>query len=118
MRPAAGRDSRVGWRKMASENKVVEGNACREVEMTGRTLAGAVALAAGVMCNATVGISQSPPPKEGPAAGGSPAWFLQPSFPDPTGRTVVDAQGNVTIPPRGSSGGGAGSAAPPAPGVT
>jgi hypothetical protein len=105
---------------MASENKVVEGNACREVEMTGRTLAGAVALAAGVMCNATVGISQSPPPKEGPAAGGSPAWFLQPSFPDPTGRTVVDAQGNVTIPPRESSGGrgGAGNAAPPAPGVT
>src|SRR5690349_12931078 len=103
---------------MARENKVVEGNACREAEMTGRTFAGAIALAAGLMCSATVGMSQSPPPKEGPAAGGSPAWFLQPSFPDPTGRTLVDARGNVTIPPRDSSGGrGAGNAAPPAPGV-
>jgi len=88
--------------------------------MTGRTIAGAITLAAGVMCNATVGTSQSQPPKEGPAAGGSPAWFLLPSFPDPTGRTVVDAKGNVTIPPRESSAGrgGGGSAAPVAPGVT
>ena len=87
--------------------------------MTGRTVAGAIALAAGVMCSATVGISQSQPLKEGPAAGGSPAWFLQPSFPDPTGRTVVDAKGSVTVPPRESNGGrGAGSGAAPAPGVT
>jgi len=87
--------------------------------MTRRTLAGAIALAVGVMYNATLAVSQSQPPKEGPAAGGSPAWFLQPSFTDPTGRTVVDAKGNVTIPPRESSGsrGGAGNAAPPAPAV-
>src|SRR5689334_25333093 len=85
--------------------------------MTGRTIAGAIALAAGVMCNATVGTSQSQPPKEGPAVGGSPAWFLQPSFPDPTGRTVVDAQGNVTIPPREAAS-GRGGAVSAAPGVT
>jgi DNA-binding beta-propeller fold protein YncE len=56
--------------------------------------------------------TQSKPPTEGPAAGGSPAWFLQGSFPDPTGRTIVDANGNVTVPPRsGGSGRGAGAAA-------
>src|SRR5262249_39743788 len=36
----------------------------------------------------------------GPAANGSPAWFLQGSFPDPGGNTIVDAEGHVTIPPR------------------
>jgi DNA-binding beta-propeller fold protein YncE len=81
--------------------------------MTGRIRTGAIALAA-VTCSVAAALSQSQPPKEGPAAGGSPAWFLQPSFQDPTGRTVVDAQGNVTIPPSeaGSGRGGAGSAAP------
>ena len=42
----------------------------------------------------------SQPPTEGPAVGESPAWFLQGSFPDPTGRTIVDKKGNVTVPPR------------------
>jgi len=53
------------------------------------------------------GLAQSRPPTEGPAVDGSPAWFLQGSFPDPTGRTIVDASGHVTIPPRSGS--------PPAP---
>ncbi len=40
------------------------------------------------------------PPTEGLAENGSPAWFLRPSFPDPTGHTVVDAAGHVTVAPR------------------
>ena len=79
--------------------------------MKRRNLAGAVALVFGVLFGATLGTSQSQPPTEGPAVGGSPAWFLQPSFPDPTGRTIVDANGNVTVPPRtGGRGAGANSA--------
>lgn len=54
--------------------------------------------------------SQSRPPTEGPAADGSPAWFLQGSFPDPGGSTIVDATGRVTIRPRT-----AGAAEAPAP---
>jgi sugar lactone lactonase YvrE len=45
-------------------------------------------------------ISQTQPLSQGPAVDGSPAWFLQGSFPDPTGRTIVDREGHVTIPPR------------------
>src|SRR5678816_4268419 len=44
--------------------------------------------------------AQTVPPARGPAEGGSPAWFLQGSFPDPGGNTVVDADGRVTIPAR------------------
>ena len=50
------------------------------------------------------GFSQTQPPT-GPAVDGSPAWFLQGSFPDPGGRTLVDADGNVTIVPRSEAGG-------------
>ena len=68
-------------------------------------------VAVGMTLAATVMFSQSQspsrPPTEGPAEGGSPAWFFQGSFPDPTGRTIVDAQGNVTVPPRTGRGGGA-----------
>ncbi|MFP5206762.1 MAG: hypothetical protein ACLGSH_15520 [Acidobacteriota bacterium] len=50
---------------------------------------------------AAAAAAQTPaPPTSGPARDGSPAWFLQGSFPDPTGHTLVDARGNVTIPPR------------------
>ena len=90
--------------------------------MERRNLAGVVALAIGMMFSGTLAISQSQPPTEGPAVGGTPAWFLQASFPDPTGRTIVDASGRVTVPPRtgGAGRGTAGStaaAAPPAPAV-
>jgi hypothetical protein len=59
---------------------------------------------------ATPGLAQSQPPIEGPAVDGSPAWFLQGSFPDPTGRTIVEPGGRVTVPPRGPA-----EAAPQAP---
>ena len=72
--------------------------------MKGHSIAGIVVLALAMIFNhAAPGISQSQPPTEGPAAGRSPAWFLQGSFPDPTGRTIVDSTGHVTVPPRSGS---------------
>lgn len=59
-------------------------------------LTGAMALA----LVATAALSQTVPPTSGPAENGSPAWFLQGSFPDPGGRTSVDAKGVVTVLPR------------------
>src|SRR5262245_6613408 len=73
--------------------------------MQRRTFASVAALVLGVMLGARPGVSQTQPPKEGPAVGVTPAWFLQESFPDPTGRTIVDAHGNVTVPPREGRGG-------------
>lgn len=67
--------------------------------------AGNVALALGIMLSAMSGFSQAQAPTEGPAIDGSPAWFLQGSFPDPGGRTIVDPDGNVTVVPRGEAGG-------------
>ena len=72
--------------------------------MKTRSFAGVVALAIGMILSATLGISESQPPTEGPAAGGTPAWFLQGSFPDPGGRTIVDPNGHVTVPPRSEIG--------------
>jgi len=69
-----------------------------------------VTVALGVVLSGASALSQSQPPTQGPAVDGSPAWFLQGSFPDPTGRTIVDAGGHVTVPPRG---GGPGAAANP-----
>ena len=60
------------------------------------------AVALGVVVGGIAALAQSRPPIEGPGVDGSPAWFLQGSFPDPTGRTLVDPSGRVTIPPRGS----------------
>jgi len=68
------------------------------------------------MLGGTTGLSQSRPPTEGPGLDGSPAWFLQGSVPDPTGRTIVDASGHVTIPPR--SGGRSAPLNAAAPGAT
>jgi NHL repeat-containing protein len=62
-----------------------------------------VALA--MLLTGTRGLSQSQPPTAGPAVGDTPAWFLQGSFPDPGGRTVVEPGGHVTVPPRSGSGG-------------
>jgi DNA-binding beta-propeller fold protein YncE len=85
-----------------------------EAEMKGRNFIGGLAL--GVMLAATFAFSQTKPPIEGPAVGETPAWFLQGSFPDPTGRTIVEPGGKVTVPAReggaGRGGGrGAGAAA-------
>ena len=90
--------------------------------MEGRNVAGVVALALGMILIGTLGISESQPPTEGPAVGGTPAWFLQGSFPDPTGRTIVDPSGHVTVPPRSggdgrAAAGNAAVAAAPAPAV-
>jgi hypothetical protein len=52
------------------------------------------------MLQGALGVSQTQPPAEGSAVDGTPAWFLQGSFPDPTGRTIVDPGGRVTVPPR------------------
>ena len=70
--------------------------------MTRRNFGAGAVVALGVMLSAAPGLSQPRPPTEGPAVDGSPAWFLQGSFPDPTGRTIVEAGGRVTVPPRGT----------------
>ena len=36
----------------------------------------------------------------GVAANGSPGWHMQKGSPDPVGRTIVDADGKVTVIPR------------------
>jgi hypothetical protein len=66
--------------------------------------------AASIVLTSSAAFSQTQPPTEGPAAGGSPAWFLQGSFPDPGGRTNVAPGGTVTIP--GREGAPAGNATP------
>ena len=74
-------------------------------------VAGVVAILTAVLSSVSM-LSQSQPPSKGSSTDGSPAWFLQGSFPDPTGRTIVDAGGHVTVPPRGS---GPGPSASPSP---
>jgi DNA-binding beta-propeller fold protein YncE len=75
--------------------------------MTERNVAG-IAAAALVVLSGTLAFSQSQPPTQGPAVGGTPAWFLQGSFPDPTGRTIVEPGGKVTVPGREGGAGGRG----------
>ena len=84
--------------------------------MKRRNFATGATVTLGVMLSAAPGLSQSRPPTEGPGVDGSPAWFLQGSFPDPTGRTIVEPGGHVTIPLRGGGpGAAANSAAIPLP---
>jgi len=78
--------------------------------MQKRIIGAAAGAALAMLLNAALGVSQTRPPVEGPAADGSPPWFLQGSFPDPTGRTIVDATGHVTVPPRGGGSDGRGAA--------
>src|SRR6267378_70390 len=73
-------------------------------------LAGVAAVALGMILTGTLTFSQSRPPTQGPAVGGTPPWFLQGSFPDPGGRTVVEPGGSVTIPGGGGGAGGRGAA--------
>jgi hypothetical protein len=54
----------------------------------------------GLLLAATSASSQTVPPTQGPAENGQPAWFLQGSYPDPTGFTMVDEAGQVTVTPR------------------
>src|SRR5215471_21851166 len=84
--------------------------------MKGRHLARVATVALCLLRGETAGFSQSQPLTRGPAVGGEPAWFLQGSFPDPGGRTVVEPGGRVTIRDAGgvAAGGGGRDAAPPA----
>jgi sugar lactone lactonase YvrE len=75
--------------------------------MKGRNFAAGAVVALGTIVGGATALSQTQPPTRGPAIDGSPAWFLQGSFPDPGGRTIVEPGGRVTVPPRG---GGAGPA--------
>jgi hypothetical protein len=68
------------------------------------TVSGCLTASLGVLLIAGAGFAQTPPPTSGPAETGTPAWFLQGSFPDPGGNTSVDAEGNVTVLPRGGRG--------------
>ena len=71
--------------------------------MQRRTCAGVATLVFGL--SLTSASSQTQSQTKGPAVDGSPAWFLQGSFPDPGGRTIVDRDGNVTVVARSDSGG-------------
>jgi DNA-binding beta-propeller fold protein YncE len=86
--------------------------------MKPRHIAAVAAAALGVMLSSVSTRSQTQPPMQGPAVDGSPAWFFQGSFPDPTGRTIVDAEGRVTIPPRGNGPGPSAAAGPAAAAVS
>ena len=48
-----------------------------------------IAVELGLILAAAPALSQTRPPTEGPAVDGSPAWFLQGSFPDPGGRLLL-----------------------------
>ena len=69
--------------------------------MMRRDFAAGTAVVLGVVLSAVTVLSQSRLSTQGPAVDGSPAWFLQGSFPDPTGRTIVEPGGRVTIAARG-----------------
>ena len=73
--------------------------------MQRRIRAGIAAMTMGLIVAEMPASSQTQLPTEGAAVDGSPAWFLQGSFPDPGGRTRVDASGRVTVIPRGETGG-------------
>lgn len=64
-----------------------------------RSAIAALALGMSLAMTPAPSFTQSPS-NHGPAVDGSPAWFLQGSFPDPTGLTIVAPGGHVTILPR------------------
>jgi hypothetical protein len=65
--------------------------------MNKRNFAGLAAVVLGMIFTAAWAFSQAGEPAENSQ---SAAWFLQSSFPDPTGRTMVDPNGHVTVLPR------------------
>ena len=73
-----------------------------EARMNARNFCGVVVAVLAILTS-TAAFAQSQPPTRGPAENGSPAWFLQGSFPDPGGNTVVDADGHVTVPARSAA---------------
>ena len=57
-------------------------------------------LALGLLTTAAFGQADRLAIQSEPAHNGTPAWHLGPSFPDPTGFTLVDADGTVHVIPR------------------
>jgi hypothetical protein len=53
------------------------------------------ALVLGVMTTAALAQADRLAIQSQPAQGGTPAWHLGPSFPDPTGFTLVEPDGTV-----------------------
>ena len=84
--------------------------------MEKRTFAAGVLVALGLTLGGAPALTQSRPPTEGAAVGATPGWFLQGSYPDPTGRAVVEPGGRVTVPPRAAASAPA-APAPAVPGV-
>src|ERR1700679_3816788 len=73
--------------------------------MNGSRFAGVGAVALVTILTATMALAQTQrPATSGPAEDGSPAWFLQGSFPDPGGRTIVAPEGQVTVLPATDTG--------------
>src|SRR5437867_932119 len=70
------------------------------MEMNASNFAGVAVASLGAILTATGAFAQTQPATHGPSESGSPAWFLQESFPDPGGNAIVDADGRVTVPPR------------------
>lgn len=68
-------------------------------DMKERNFVRTVAMAFGLL-SATAAFSQTQVPQSGPAEGGSPAWYIQGSFPDPGGNTIVTPGGKVSVIPR------------------
>jgi sugar lactone lactonase YvrE len=66
--------------------------------MYSRIVAVAAVIGAAVVLASGGVASQTRPPTDGRSSDIS--WFLAGSFPDPTGRTIVDRDGRVTVPPR------------------
>jgi DNA-binding beta-propeller fold protein YncE len=60
--------------------------------------------ALGLLTTAALGQADRLAIQSQPAHDGTPAWHLGPSFPDPTGFTLVDADGTVTVIPRDQRG--------------
>jgi hypothetical protein len=59
-----------------------------------------VIVALGALLASMAILSQTVPPTQGPAQNGQPAWFLQGSYPDPTGYSLVDESGKVSVTPK------------------
>jgi sugar lactone lactonase YvrE len=66
-----------------------------------------VSVALALLATTTAVWSLTVPPTQGPAENGQPAWFLQGSFPDAAGFTLVDADGHITVVAREAAGAGA-----------
>src|ERR1700749_4533707 len=79
--------------------RIVPANRLRERFMKKQVVA-FTALALGLMAGAAFGQASRLAIQSQPAKNGEDGWHLGPSFPDPTGFTLVDADGTVHVIPR------------------